>query len=82
MMDATYDPSDNKLRLRALSRLPKEEYELAKSVGFRWAPRQERFYAPWSPAAEDLLLEWGGEIADEDTRLDARASERAERFED
>lgn len=77
---ATYDPADDKLRLRALSRLPAELYERVKGVGFRWAPRQELFFAVWSPRAEDLLLELAGDIDDEDTSLVERAEERADRF--
>ena len=80
--DATYDPDDNKLRMRAAHRLSTEDYARAKSAGFRWAPKQEVFYAVWSPAAEDLLTEWCGEIGDEDTTLAERAEERADRFAD
>lgn len=78
--DATYDPDDNKLRLRVPSRLDSEDYAKAKAAGFRWAPKQELFYAHWSPVAEDLLLAWCGSIEDEDTSLADRAEERAERF--
>lgn len=82
-MDATYDPADNKIRLRAAARLPKELYLRVKAAGFAWAPRQELFVAPaWSPEREDLALELCGEIGDEDTSLVERAEERAERFED
>lgn len=77
---ATYDPDDNKLRLYPDGRLDSEEYARAKSCGFRWAPKQELFFAKWSPTAEDLLLEWCGEIGDEDTSLVQRAEERSERF--
>ncbi len=80
--DASYDPDDDKLRLRAFARLDAEDYARAKEVGFRWAPRQELFYAMWSPAAEDLLREWCGEVGDEETSLQERAEERADRFED
>jgi Domain of unknown function (DUF3560) len=82
-MDATYDPADNKIRLRTVSRLPKELYLRVKAAGFAWAPRQELFVAPaWSPEREDLALELAGEIGDEDTSLVERAEERAERFEE
>ena len=79
----SYDPEDNKLRLRAFARLPPDLYARVKAAGFSWAPRQQLFVAPkWTPEREDLLLELcGGEIGDEDTSLVQRAEERAERFE-
>lgn len=80
---ATYSPEDNKLRLYPAYRLPKEDYERIKGAGFIWAPKQELFVAPaWTPDREDLLLQWCGDIGDEDTSLTERADERAERFED
>lgn len=81
-MTCTYDPADNKLRISAVSRLPKDLYERVRAAGFIWAPRQEIFVAPmWTPEREDLALELCGEIDDEDTSLVDRAEERAERFE-
>lgn len=80
---ATYSPDDNKLRLYPFARLSTEDYTRAKEAGFSWAPKQELFVAPmWTPEREDLLLEWCGEIGDEDKSLVERAEERAERFED
>lgn len=80
---ATYDPADNKLRLRASQRLDAETYGRAKKLGFIWAPKQELFVAPmWTPAREDFLLELAGKIGDEDTSLVERAEERAGRFDD
>jgi protein-L-isoaspartate O-methyltransferase len=80
---ATYSPDDNKLRLYAVSRLPKDLYERVRATGFIWAPKQELFVAPmWTPAREDLLLELCEEITDEDSSLVERAEVRAERFED
>lgn len=78
----TYDPADDKLRLSASSRLDPETYARVKSAGFGWAPKQQVFYAVWSPSREDLALELAGEIGDEDTTLVERAETRAERFED
>jgi hypothetical protein len=79
---ATYSPDDNKLRFYAPCRLTPTEYAEAKSCGFSWAPKQQLFVAPaWTPAREDLLLRWAGEIEDEDTSLVERAEERADRFE-
>lgn len=83
MMTATYDPADNKLRLRSAVRLDSDTYARVKAAGFSWAPKQECFYAPaWTPDREDLLLELCGEIDDEDTTLVERAEQRAERFEE
>jgi protein-L-isoaspartate O-methyltransferase len=83
MLTATYSPEDNKLRLYADSRLPRDLYDRVKAAGFIWAPKQALFVAPaWTPAREDLLVELCGEIGDEDTGLVERAEERADRFED
>jgi phospholipid N-methyltransferase len=80
---ATYSPEDNKLRMYPAFRLPKEDYERIRNAGFIGAPKQEIFVAPkWTPQREDLLIEWCGEIGDEDTSLVDRAEERAERFEE
>ena len=81
-LSASYDPGDNKLRLRSLHRLDPETYARVKAAGFGWAPKQDLFVAPaWTPQREDLLLELCGEIDDEDTSLVDRAEVRAERFE-
>jgi protein-L-isoaspartate O-methyltransferase len=81
MYTATYSPDDNKLRLYAAARFSKTDYDRVKSAGFRWAPKQDLFFATWSPTAEDLCLEFAGEIDDEDKTLADRAEERADRFE-
>ena len=78
--DATYDAADDKLRLRASSRLDAETYARVKAAGFGWAPKQDLFFAVWSPAREDLLVELAGDIDDEETSLEERAAQRAERF--
>lgn len=80
---ATYSPEDNKLRFYPFARLAREDYDKIKAAGFIWAPKQELFVAPmWTPDREDLLVEWCGEIGDEDKSLVERAEERADRFED
>lgn len=78
---ATYDPADDKLRLTASSRLDAELYQRVKKCGFRWAPKQQLFFAVWNPAAEDLAIELAGEVEDEDSTLVERAEARADRFE-
>lgn len=81
MIQATYSPDDNKLRLYASARLDPETYQRVHAAGYRWAPRQELFVCPaWSPAAEDVARELAGEIEDDDRSLIERAEERAERF--
>lgn len=78
---ATYSPDDNKLRLYSDSRLDGETYQRVRAAGFRYAPKQELFFAPgWHPYREDLLLELCGEIEDDDTTLVERAEQRAERY--
>lgn len=82
-IDATYDPADNKIRLRASARLPRELYDRVRAAGFIWAPKQDLFVAPmWTPERADLAIELAGELGDEDTSLVERAEERAERFEE
>ena len=79
-MQATYSPEDNKLRFYPDGRLNPEDYARIKTAGFKWAPAQKLFVAPaWSPSREDLMIEWAGEVGDEDTSLVDRAEERAER---
>jgi protein-L-isoaspartate O-methyltransferase len=78
---ATYDPADDKLRLTASSRLDDELYQRVKKCGFRWAPKQDLFFAVWNPAAEDICIELAGEVEDEDSSLVERAEVRADRFE-
>lgn len=78
---ATYSPEDDKIRIYPLYRLPKDEYSRLKSAGFMWAPKQECFYAVWTPYREETALDFADEIEDEDKTLVDRAEERAERFE-
>jgi phospholipid N-methyltransferase len=78
---ATYSPEDDKIRIYPLYRLPKDEYNHLKSAGFMWAPKQECFYAIWTPHRETTALQFADEIEDEDKSLVDRAEERAERFE-
>lgn len=83
MMNATYSPEDNKLRLYSSTRLDPETYARVKAHGFAWAPKQDLFVAPmWTPSRVDLLVELCGEIGDEDTSLVDRAEQRAERFDE
>ena len=78
--EATYSLEDDKLRLYPESRLPEDEYTMLKGAGYRWAPKQELFWAPWTPRRERILLEMCGTIADESMSVAERAAERAARF--
>jgi len=81
--DATYSPDDNKIRLYASQRLDKETYARIKDAGFKWAPKQDLFFAPmWTPARADIAEELAGSIGDEDTSLMDRAEDRADRFDE
>lgn len=77
---ATYSPDDDKLRIYPAARLAEAEYLAVKAAGYRWAPKQECFFAVWTPHAEDKARDLAGEIDDEDKSLAERAEERAERF--
>lgn len=79
-LDATYDPADDKLRLRASSRLDTETYASVETAGFGWATKHDRFFAIWTPVREDLLVDVAGNIDDEATTLEDRPAKRAERF--
>lgn len=80
-LTATYDLSDNKLRIyNAGDRLPKEDYERLSNVGFRWAPMQKLYFATWSPDREDIALAFCGAIDDEQIPFAERAKERVKRY--
>jgi SAM-dependent methyltransferase len=79
-ISATYDPADDKIRMRSATRLDAETYARVKAAGFGWAPKQGCFFAVWNPEREDLARELAGELEDEDTTLAERAEIRAERF--
>jgi len=77
---ATYSAEDDKLRIYPACRLPKDEYEAVKAVGFSWAPKQELFQAVWTPGRETLCLKMCGGIDEEDTTREERAEARQARF--
>ena len=78
--NATYSPEDNKLRFTASERLPQELYEQAKALGFRWAPKQELFYAHWRVSAQDFVLQLAETIDAEEMSLAERAEIKAARL--
>lgn len=79
-IEATYDPADDKIRLRADARFDADTYAKVKAAGFGWAPKQDLFYAIWSPCREDLAIDLAGDIEEEQTTREERAEARAERF--
>lgn len=78
----SYDPADDKIRIRPHARFDGSVYARVKAAGFKWAPKQGLFVAPcWTPQREALAIELCGELEDEGTTLEERAEQRAERFE-
>lgn len=82
LSSATYSPEDDKIRLYAAVRLDDADYQRIKTAGFRWAPKQELFFAHWSPSREDLALAASGqsELEPEETTLAERAEAKSERL--
>lgn len=76
---ATYDVEDNKLRIYS-GRVSEALFSLL-STQFQRAYRQGCFFAVWTPYREDIALKLCGEIEEEDSTLEDRALERAERYE-
>lgn len=84
MITATYSPEDDKIRLYSDSRLDSETYQEVKMHGFRWAPKQDLFFAVWSPNREAFAIQLSEqeELEPEQLSLADRAEERAARFAD
>jgi hypothetical protein len=81
--EITYSPEDNKLRLYANFRFDKELWLYFKSIGLKYAPKQELFVFNHRISREDLclfLLPEGEEIQPEGTTLAERAEIKAERL--
>lgn len=78
--NATYSPEDNKLRLYADVRIDQEDWLEMKGQGWRWAPKQELFYALWSVNREDFCLALAGDILPEEMTMVERAEAKADRL--
>ena len=78
--NATYSPEDNKLRLYADVRIDAEDWQAMKENGWRWAPKQELFYAFWSVKNEDFCLAIAGDILPEEMTMVERAEAKAQRL--
>jgi hypothetical protein len=76
---ATFDPTDAKIRIYS-DHVSRPLFDRLRELGFQRAPKQGCFFAVWSPKREDTALELCGEIVPEDTTLEDRALDRAERF--
>lgn len=77
-MKATYNITNDKLKFWPEERLPKETYDRARHAGFTFWHGSKCFAAKWSTQAEDLVLELGGVIEQDDSPDDVEA--RVERF--
>jgi len=78
--NCTYSPEDNKLRLYADVRIDAEDWQLMKSEGWKWAPKQELFFAFWTVANEDFCLALAGDILPEEMTMVERAEAKAQRL--
>lgn len=78
MRYATYNITDDKIRLSWGSKPNPEEIEAMRKVGFVFWPGSKLNVAKWSIAAEDYVLSLGIEIEADDTPDDVES--RVERF--
>lgn len=79
MTYATYNATDDKIRLSLGNKPSGEQVEAMRKVGFVWWPASRLNVAKWNPAAEDYVLSLGIEIEEDDTSDDVES--RVERFE-
>lgn len=75
---ASYNITDDKIRLSLDRRLDADEYAAAKAAGFTFWHGSKLFVAKWSPTAEDFATRLAGEIEDDDTPDDVEG--RVNRF--
>jgi len=76
----TYSAEDDKLRFTPNARLGTDIFGKFRSLGFTWAPRQGLFVQVWSPAREELCLDYSVMIEEEDMSMAERADARSERY--
>jgi hypothetical protein len=79
MTNATYNITDDRLKVHFDDRLSDEEYQNIKKLGFAWWPGRKLFAALWTPEREDFLLGLGVDIEERDEPDDVEG--RVERFE-
>lgn len=75
---ATYNVTDDKIRLSFDRRLTAEEYEQAKRAGFAFWHGSKLFVSKWSTHAEDFARRTCGELEEDDTPDDVES--RVARF--
>jgi hypothetical protein len=61
---ATYNITDDRLKVWFAERLSPTEYADAKAAGFQWWPGSKCFSCVWKPQAEDFLARFGAEVED------------------
>jgi hypothetical protein len=80
--NATYNVEDDKLRIACSEYWDRDLFNLMrKELGFTWAPMQECFFAKWSPAREDKLIELAEDIVADDITMLERAEAKRIRLE-
>lgn len=79
---ATYSPEDNKLRIYAHERLDENLYQRFIACGFKYAPIQKLFVAPWRVSREDFCLEFVDKIDADDISIAERAEAKVIRLEE
>ena len=76
---ATYDPTDDKLRVYS-GRVDRALYDELRRLGFQRAYKQGCFFAVWTPTREDVALALCGDVEEEGGSALERAEARSERF--
>lgn len=78
---ATYDFTDDKIRIYFFERVDKEIWQEFKDAGFTWTMKQESdLSAVWRPGREDLAIKYCGNLQAEESTFADRSADRAERF--
>jgi hypothetical protein len=77
---ATYNITDDRLKVWFDERLSAEDYAKIKAADFSWWPGRKCFAVTWRPAAEDAITAFGGVIESDDDPDDLES--RVERFEE
>lgn len=78
MTYATYNITDDRLRLSLGAKPSSEQVEVMRKIGFSYWPGQKLNVTKWTPEAEDYILGLGIEIEADDTPDDVGA--RVDRF--
>lgn len=76
--EASYNITDDRLKVWFNDRLPPDEYAKFKAAGFVWWRGSKCLTCVWRPGAEDLIKKYGIEIEEDDSPDDTEA--RVERF--